>query len=184
MDTAAVAASQGRRSAVERGSYVVKPWVLYQSADPLRAERAQPGIDAVIVETPYERVRFESFLQTMQGTPLATAALARLRETAARHYGFIVYSHSRDGDDRDFLSRIGNASIAFGTGRTLAPVDVERFGPANDFYSVGDFRELRWTGSVTFRFTASTPCAAIGTFRFTDGYGRAYAYPFDFTRYK
>jgi hypothetical protein len=61
------AANDGIAMAKAHGYYGVVPWLLYQSRDPFRATHAQAGVDAVIVETPYERVRYESYLDRMQG---------------------------------------------------------------------------------------------------------------------
>lgn len=169
--------------AQRRGSYSVAPWVLYQSADPLRAVHARAGIDAIIVETPYERVRYEAYLDRLQGDPVAPRAVAKMRSDAKSEVGFLVYAHSRSEDDRSFLAAFHSAFITPQGGGRISELQTVRFGPSDDFYDVGTFREQRWVGSITYRF-ALTSCSQRGTLYFSDGYGRHYAFPFDLARYR
>lgn len=178
-----MAASQGVQMAQERGSYGVAPWVLYQSADPLRAVHGRAGIDAVIVETPYERVRYESYLERLQGDRVTRQALAAMRREAQPEIGFLVYAHSRSENDRSFLAAFRPAFISPAAGGRIPEVQTVRFGPSDDFYDVGTFREERWVGSITYRFKLRS-CSQRGTLHFSDGYGRKYAFPFDLTRYR
>jgi hypothetical protein len=180
---AAKAADQGIAMAQQRGAYVVRPWVLYQSADPLRAVHGQAGVDAVIVETPFERVRYEAYLDALQGTPPSRGTVVTMAREARKSLGFLVYAHSRTELDRTFLSRFRPARIALSNGETLADIDVVRFGPSQDFYDVGTFRESRWVGSITYRFVFAQ-CSAKGIVRFTDGYGRTYSLPFVLARFE
>jgi hypothetical protein len=161
--------------------------VLWDRQDALRAARGRADLDAVIVETPYERVRYEAYLQRLQGLPLGAAQVARWTREARGRFGFIVYAHSRTGDDaeRAFLDRFSQASVAYPGGAPLVSDQRAAFGPGPDFYDVGAFRETRYTGSLTYRFPAPNgTCAPRGTLRFRDGNGRAYAFPFDLRRYR
>lgn len=169
--------------AQSRGSYGVAPWVLYQSADPLRAVHARAGIDAVIVETPYERVRYEAYLDRLQGDRVTPEAVAKMRHDALPEIGFLVYAHSRSEDDRGFLAGFHSAFIIPSGGSRITNRQTVRFGPSDDFYDVGTFREQRWVGSITYRFALKS-CSQRGTLHFSDGYGRHYAFPFDLTRYR
>ncbi len=168
-----------------RDAYTVRPWVLWDSKDPLRAAPHRAGLDAVIVETPYERVRYEAYLQRLQDLPLGAARVARWRRDAQGRFGFVVYAHSRTGDDteRRFLARFSNATVAPASGPAIAAGERAVFGPAPDFYDVGSFREERYVGFLTYRF-APARCEATGTLRFRDAGGRQYAFPFDLRRYR
>lgn len=155
-----------------RGFYAVKPWVIFQSPDPLRAAHGRAGVDAVIIETPFERVRYEAFLYALQGTAVTPALAESLRREAQGHLGFLVYAHSKSEEDRTFLRSFRPATLN-ADGRTFAAAQSNAFGPSLDFYNVGTFREERWVGSFDFRF-AVTGCAASGEVRFADSYGDRY----------
>jgi hypothetical protein len=179
---AAKAATEGENMATEHGSYLVRPWVLHESADPLRAQPDLPGIDAVIVETPYERVRYNAYLTRLQGFHVTTAEVQQWRRESAGHLGFIVYAHSADEKQEKFLAQFHPATVMLRSGSTLAPAERAIFGPASDFFDVGSFREERMVGSLTYRFAdapGAAGCDYVGTLRFSDGSGDAYAYPFD-----
>ena len=164
------AAFDGARLARAHAAYGVKPWVLYQSKDPLSAVHGKAGVDAVIVETPYERVRYDAFLQALQGLPVRPNDVARWRRHAQNEFGFLVYAHSRSETDRRFLQR-------------FVPAPSVHFGPSLDFYDVGTFREQRWTGSLTYRFPARA-CDARGTFAFAGPYGKRYRFAYDLGAYR
>ncbi len=161
--------------------------MLWDRQDTLRAVRGRADLDAVIVETPYERVRYEAYLQMLQGLPFGAAQLARWTREAGGRFGFIVYAHSRSSDDaeRSFLARYSPATVTYPNGTTLVANERAVFGPGPDFYDVGTFRDTRFTGSLTYRFAAPHgACEPQGTLRFRDAYGRAYAFRFDLRRFR
>lgn len=164
------AALDGAHLARAHAAYGVRPWVLYQSKDPLSAIHGKAGVDAVIVETPYERVRYDAYLQAMQGLPVRPQDVARWRSHARNEFGFLVYAHSRSDADRTFLRR-------------FRPAPSAHFGPSLDFYDVGTFREQRWAGSITYRFPVRT-CDASGTFAFAGPYGKRYRFPYRLNAYR
>ena len=159
------------------------PWVLYQSADPLRAVHGQAGIDAVIVETPYERVRYDAYLQVLQGARITPGFVTAEQAAAKRRIGFVIYAHSVTDDDseRGFLARF-RARAALPGGRSLRPVAAVPFGPSDDFYDVGTFREERYVGSITFRF--ADICTPRGVLHVWDGAHRTYTFPYDLRRFR
>jgi hypothetical protein len=181
------AAREGAALASARAAYAARPWVLWDRKDALRAVRGQADLDAVIAETPYERVRYEAYLQKLQGLPLGAARLARWTRAANGRFGFVVYAHSRSGAESEqrFLARYSAATVTYPDGTKLTSGERAVFGPGPDFYDVGTFRDTRYTGSLTYRFAAPRGgCEPRGTLRFRDAYGRAYAFPFDLRRYR
>lgn len=158
--------------AKSRGFYDVKPWVVEQSADPLRATHDRAGVDAVILETPFERVRYEAFLDALQGSAVTPALVESLRRDAQGRLGFLIYAHSKRDDDRRFLRAFRSGTLTVGTHAAEA-AESGVFGPSLDFYNVGSFREQRWVGSFEYRFDV-TGCIDRGDVRFTDGYGNRY----------
>lgn len=177
------AALEGVRLVQQHQPYGVRRWLLYQSADPLRAVHGRAGVDAVVVETPYERVRYEAFLDALQGYPVSAAMTERMWREARDRVGFLVYAHSRSEFDRGFLSAFRPAVIALGDGQAVHDDGVVRFGPSDDFYDVGTFREQRWVGSITYRFPVRS-CTERGAVEFADGYGKRYDFSFDLRRYR
>jgi hypothetical protein len=179
------AAREGAALAGSLRSYSVRPWVLWDRKDPLRAEHGRADLDAVIVETPYEHVRYDGYMQRLQGLPLGSAQISRFRRDADGRYGFIVYAHSQTDDRAEaaFLKKFSNATVQPANGATLSATERAYVGPTSDFYDVGTFREERYTGSLTYRFPAPPPgCARTGVLRFRDGRGRAYRFSFDLSR--
>lgn len=164
-----------------RGTYAVRPWVIYESRDPLRADHERADVDGVILETPYERVRYNAYLDALQGKALDAREIARLGDDARSMLGVLVYAHGKDEQDRRFLANFRRATLHT-AGRTFEPRSIVRFGPSEDFYDVGSFREARFTGSVTFRFDEPA-CAGPATAYFEDAYGRRYRIDFDARRF-
>lgn len=163
------------------GTYGVRPWVIYESRDPLRAEHGRAGVDGVILETPYERVRYNAYLDALQGKALDTREVARLGEDARSSLGVLVYAHGKDEQDRRFLQAFRHATLHT-AGRSFEPRSIVRFGPSEDFYDVGSFREARFTGSITFRFDEPA-CAGPATVDLEDAYGRRYRIDLDTRRF-
>ncbi len=176
------AAREGGALADRHESYRVARWLIFQSKDPLRAVHNRAGVDAVVLETPYERVRYYAYLHRIQGDSITASLVQQLYADARRRLGFVVYGHSKTDDDRTFLSHFTSAQL---TGTDASEISLEQaiFGPSDDFYDVGAFREQRWVGSLTYRFTLPR-CASQYTVTFADAYGDRYAIPFDLSRYQ
>lgn len=112
-----------------------------------------------------------------------------MRRESAGTIGFVVYAHSRSDHDRGFMGAYGPAAISLAGNRHLNAHDVIRFGPSSDFYDVGDFRDARWTGALTYRFALPSglrdaPCSIAGTLHFSDGHGHSYAHRFRLAQYR
>jgi hypothetical protein len=181
------AAREGAAMAAARQPYTVRPWVLWDARDPLRAVHARADLDAVIVETPYERVRYEAYMERLQALPVTPAWIEGWRRAASGKFGFIVYAHSRGeaNTEQRFLAAFSPATVALSDGTRLTSTERVIFGPSPDFYTVGTFREQRWTGSLTYRFPFPLDtCKPKGTLAFADGLGRRYRFPFDLSKYR
>ena len=164
------AAARGVGMVAHHLPYSVRPWLLYQSRDPLSAVHGRAGIDAVVVATPYERVRYHAYLDALQDIRVTPAMVEAMRRKARNSVGFLVYAHSRTSLDRTFLA-------------AFRPAPATHFGPALDFYDVGSFREQRWVGSVTYRFPVRN-CSEQGVLHFTDGEDARYRFAYDLSRYR
>ncbi len=177
------AAHEGAVMAAAAHPYAVLPWVIYQSRDPLRAVHGRAGTDAIVVETPYERVRYEAYLYRLQGEPISTTRLATLFADARDRLGFLVYAHSRSELDQRFLTQFRPPRLTLYDRSVSMPISSSIFGPSSDFYDVGTFREARFVGSISYGF-ALPACAGPMRFDLTDGYGDRYSVPFDLRRYR
>jgi hypothetical protein len=181
------AAREGAAMAQAREAYSVRPWVLWDRKNPFAADRGRAGLDAVVVETPYERVRYEAYLQRLQALPVTTNEIERWRRDASGNVGFVVYAHSRSAADSEatFLEQFANATLTLRPGESMRASSRAIFGARTDFYDVGTLREERYTGSLTYRFTPGNDrCRRSGTLRFADGYGKRYWFAFDLGRYR
>jgi hypothetical protein len=184
---AARAAREGAALAQTRTPYVVQPWVLWDRRAPTTAVRDRADLDAVVIETPYERVRSEGYLQRLQSYPVGSGQIEHWRREASDHLGFVVFAHSRTSEEREakFLTRFSRATVTLRGGPTLRAVTATVFGVNDDFYDVRGAREVRYTGALTYRFDNASPCrASVGTLRFTDAQHRPYAITFDMTKYR
>ena len=181
------AARDGASLAAAHQPYGVRPWLLFESRDPLRAVHARADLDAVIVETPYERVRYEAYMQRLQALPLTPVQVEGWRRAASGRFGIIIYAHSRTAADAEqhFLAAFSPATFTLTDGTRLVSDERIVFGPSQDFYNVGTFREARWTGSLTYRFRdPPQTCKPKGALQFTDGRRRAYRFPLDLSKYR
>ena len=182
------AVQAGAQMATPASGYKLQAWVLFEVKDPFIIHPQQGLVEAVITGTPFERLRYASYLAAFQGQTLKPAAAQKLAAQLDNTVTFIVFAHAPGGGDqyRDFLKGFRAASLSVnGSGETLKPVHTEIVGPAQDFYNVpGKAAEFRWLGNVAFRFdlkpltSKNIALSKLGaTFSFTDSAGQHYHFP-------
>jgi hypothetical protein len=175
---------EGAALALASRPYAVAPWVIYQSKDPLRAQRDRAGIDAIVVETPYERIRYHAYLESLQDDKPSIGFYSRIVEASAPdRFGILIYAHSRTEIDREFFNHFHQPTLTLDDGRRLAPGGFAIFGASTDFYDVDTFREERVVGSVSFAFPLPM-CATPMQLDLTDAYGTHYRVRFDLRNYR
>jgi hypothetical protein len=183
------ALADGRSEAASRAGYPVAAYSLYAVPNALVIAPGQGSIDAIVVGTPFERVRYASYLAAFQGSQPGASDVADAAE--AESVDFVVFAHGGAHDDQKFLQRFHAASIE-AAGRLLQPERTTAFGPTEDFFTTtkGN-RVFRWLGYDTYRFDVRSLARAgvdiarlRGTFRITDPYGRQRAYAFDLSKYR
>ena len=183
------ALADGRSEAASRAGYPVTAYTLYAVPDALVIAPGKGSIDAIIVGTPFERVRYAGYLAAFQdSTPSPTA----VEEAAApESVDFVVFAHGGAGDGQTFLQHF-HAAIVEAAGRSLYPEGTTTFGPTEDFFTTtkGN-RVFRWLGYDSYRFDfrsladAGVDLARLrGTFHVTDEYGRRSGYAFDLSKYR
>ena len=187
------AVAAGKQMATPSSGYKVQDWVLFDVKDPFTIGPNQGTVEAVIVGTPFERLRYASYLAAFQGTPLkpkeAQQKAAALDDTVS----FIVFAHAPGTGDqyRNFLQsfRAARLNVKGAKGPILKSVHTEIVGPAQDFYNVpGKAAEFRYLGSVAFKFNLGQlgrkGASAKAAFSFTDSTGQTYHFPVTLGQYR
>lgn len=187
------AVAAGERMVTPSSGYKVQDWVLFDVKDPFTIGPNQGTVEAVVVGTPFERLRYASYLAAFQGTPLEPKEAQQKAAALDNTVSFIVFAHAPGTGDqyRSFLQGFRAARLNFeGTGgQRLEPTHTEITGPAQDFYNVpGKAAEFRYLGNVAFRFSlgqlGSKRALAKATFSFTDSTGQNYRFPVELGRYR
>lgn len=170
----------------EGRGYQAPHHVLFAEQNTLHIRKGEGPIEAILVGTPYERLKYASYLAAFQGRPLGLQSAEHLARQNANVLQFVVFAHGSGPTDRDFLRRISSGTLRLGR-YVLRPSGAPKvFGPAMDFYQIdGVGREFRWLGSVTFRFDLSAvrQNGAPGLFSFRDSAGTMRKYRVDLARY-
>jgi hypothetical protein len=183
------ALADGRSESASRAGYPVTAYTLYAVPNALVIAPGRGAIDAVVVGTPFERVRYASYLAAFQGSHVSQSAIAEA--ASPESVDFVVFAHSGAQDDQTFLKRFHAAQVE-AVGRTLRPARTTTFGPSQDFFTTTQGnRVFRWLGYNTYRFDLRTLGSAgldiarlRGTFRVVDPHGRQSAYAFDLSKYR
>ncbi|MER3483404.1 MAG: hypothetical protein C4332_09930 [Meiothermus sp.] len=196
-----VLSSSEVQQALEGGQAMVKPnqgyswkgYVLKEYSNGLDLELTSPEVDAVVVGTPFERVRYQSYLAAYAKTPLSEAQAQNYARQYRNRLEFIVFAHSPSADPKegDFLKRFGPARLVVQGYGPLRPTQTERFGPAQDFYNIrGKGNEFRFLGYVSYIFDLNALArkgmdlkALKGTLTFSDSTGKSYRLRVSLTGY-
>jgi hypothetical protein len=179
------AVEAGRRMASAEGGYSIRDYVLFATADALLVRPGEGEIYAVTLRTPFERVRWTSYLQARQGRP----ATGEDHGQSARTVDVIVHARSSDGRGRDVLERMQFPALTLASGLRLEPQAVERGRPFRGSQRVvgsdGQARpQERWLGTVAYRFRLEAADPGPSSFEITDGSGRRYRVELDLAAYR
>lgn len=160
--------------------------VLFAEQNTLHIRKGEGPVEAILVGTPYERLKYASYLAAFQGRSMGLRSAQTIARQNANVLQFVVFAHGNGPRDRDFLRRISSGRLEFGRYVLRPSRTPEIFGPALDYYQIdGVGRQFRWLGSVTFRFDLSRlpPNGTSGIFSFTDSQGSMRSYRVDLARY-
>lgn len=171
--------------------YQAPGYLLFAERNTLGIRNGDSPVEAILVGTPYERLRYASYLAAFQGQSIGRLWADGLAHRNENVLQFIVFTHSNTSRDRNFLERISKGRLQLGRYVLTPSKAPEIFGPALDYYQVdGSGRQFRWLGSVTFRFDLSRLQGdrgledASGTFSFTDSGGTTRRYHVDLAHYR
>ena len=150
-------------------------YLLFGVADALRVTN-DDAVEAVFVGTPYERLRFGSYVIAYQGRTFAAGEKLQFVESSRDVLAFVVFAHSHGETDREFMRLFGPGSLARGAASYSAE-PIATSDPVLDSYyrPNGTFLE-RWLGQVTYRFDLRNDAmfvkgAAPAIFSFVDDRG-------------
>jgi hypothetical protein len=190
LSPAEIAAAVGEGGAmVARGEgYAIGTYLLFGMDDALHIADDDQTIEAVVVATPYERLRFEAYLLAHEGRPApgnGDQVLAR----ASGVVDIVVYVHSRGPGDREFMQHFGAGALA-SAATTRAAVQTTSTDPVVDSYYLSNGTVVkRWLGQVTYRFDLrDDPALAVATtpanFSFLDDRGVVHRYTLTLADYR
>ena len=93
-DVAAIVQEAGTEARDPAHGLQTGQYTLYQRSDPIRVDAADGPIDAVIVSTPREQLRYQAYLAAFQGQPLDAAAARKFADQVAGTVVFRVFAHA------------------------------------------------------------------------------------------
>jgi hypothetical protein len=171
--------------------YTVEDYVLYDAKQPLSEPPRKQEVEAVVLGTPFERLRYASYLASIQGRPMTAAQAQEAARKLEGTLHIVVFAHSpaATNADRSFLQRYREVVLQLEDGRSVRPQTHDIFGPAQDFFSVqGSGRERRWLGTLTWGFplapSAQETAQSKARLSFVDSSGTPYSFTVELGRYK
>ena len=166
-------------------AYPLAPNAVYHTADTLRLEAANGDVDAVVIGTPWERVRYQGYLSSIGGEKI-TAAQARERaRLPGNSVAVLIYAHGSKPDDQDFISGFSGVTLKLGAAM-LRPAESRRSGTSGSQYpdTPGEIGE-RFTGTVTYIFRLRpAQLKSSGMLSFTDPTGKVFHLPVKLAAYR
>jgi hypothetical protein len=183
-----------RQEAAADHGFLVGDYVLFDRPDPLRIDKEDHPVDAIIVGTPREQLLYLSYMNAFQRKPISEQDAAQAAQKLANTVRFRVFAHGPSAQDQDkgFINKFSPAEFKLDNGTTLTGNVSEIFGPGQDFFTTGDKtgHAQRWLGAFSYVFDlndmakAGTDIKGLkGTLSFTDGAGYRYSYPVDLSKY-
>ena len=198
------AVKEGDTMSRETGVYTWGPYLLKTFTEDIRLTAESPEVDGIALGTPYERVRYESFLQTFQDRPLTPAQSTQLAKKWDNKISFLLYTHSpgpvsaeeelwqqaytrgnateTKGREHSYLDLYQSATLTVG-GKTLT-AKPEIDGPYGDQFTLpAGTPEFRYLGVVHYTFDLSgLPSTGTVRLNFKDSSGKAYTQQADLSQ--
>ena len=199
------ATQQGAAMVRPDGGYQWGPYLLLSSnTNGIRLAKNDTEVDGIALGTPFERLRYESYLSTYEQKPLTSTQAGAFARTQDHKLTFLIYTHSLKSVDEEeeefqqaynpkagtekpareasYLDKYQRATLQIG-GRTLS-ASPQVDGPYRDEFNLanGDF-DFRFLGVIAYTFTIPRAVnAQQATMRFKDTTGRAYKQTVDLTK--
>ncbi|AWN22661.1 hypothetical protein DKM44_04945 [Deinococcus irradiatisoli] len=195
-DLTAQAVKEGDTMSRDTGVYTWGPYLIKTYTEDVRLQPDSPEVDGIALGTPYERLRYESFIQTFQDRPLTTAQSAQFAQKWNNKISFLLYTHSpgpvsqeeelwqqaynqgqateTKGREHSYLDLYQPATLTVG-GKTLT-AKPEIDGPYGDQFTLpAGTPEFRYLGVVHYTFDLTgLPTNGTVTLNFKDSTGKTY----------
>ncbi|MBI1417489.1 MAG: hypothetical protein GC146_09740 [Limimaricola sp.] len=173
---------------------IVKDYVLFDRPNPLHITDESRLVDAVVVDTPRQRLLSNAYLTYFQDKTLSTGDARKMADNLAGKIAFRVFAHapSLAPDQRHFLQDFGQATLTLTNGQALQARPADLSNPAEDFFILANGNHVfRWLGAFSYVFdlgpvaqNAQSLAALKGTLTFTDSGGRTYTHDVDLGQYR
>ncbi|PZA07575.1 hypothetical protein DNA98_08140 [Meiothermus sp. Pnk-1] len=195
-----------------RNGYIISDYLLKEYNDGVSLKPGAGEVDAIIVATPYERVRYFGYLESLQRKPITDAALNAVIERYKNKLTFVIFTHSpytvdqeveqwtkaygsnkitdEEGEtrQRSYLDEYQEATLELGGKTYIAKPDVD--GPYTDIFSIqGSRPQSRFLGLISYSFDLSELAAngkisGVGKLSFKDSQGKTtYSETIDLGKY-
>lgn len=188
----------GEAMSTTEGGYVLGNYLLRQYNADVILQANTPEVDGIVLSTPYERVRYEAYLDHLEQHPLGTARAAALAAKMAHTLSFRIYTHSPYAVDdeeeewqqayqkgqvqadpnrtKSYLDLFRSASLRVGNHLVMARPEID--GPYVDNFTLPNGRAtFRNLGVLTYTFdTRGLPTQGSFTFSFKDSQGKPYSF--------
>ena len=212
----AVLSSAELRQAMHAGSsmvsptngYMANPYVLHEYTNGIRIDPTSPLVDALTIGTPYERVRYYSYLEAYQKKPVLQAGAKKIEQQNANRLTIIAFTHSPVSVDaeleawqqtyvthdnkskpvqRTYLDDFKPATLTLDGKNVTSTITIQ--GPFQDAFSVKGSPEFRYLGVIYYQFDLSAFAKAgritgVAQLQFKDPKGRSYTQQIDLSRYR
>jgi len=181
----------------QEGAYRWGNYLLKTYTEDVKLSDTSPEVDGIAIGTPYERLRYESFLASFQDAALTTPQATTLASSLKNKVTFLIYTHSPRGvDDEEeqwqqaytqgkvktseerahsYLDTYKAATLTAG-GRTLSATP-QLDGPYTDQFTLPTGgAQFRYLGVVRYTFDVSgvSPNSKV-TLNFKDSLGKGYS---------
>ncbi len=192
----AQATQEGHTMSRDTGVYTWGPYLLKTYTDDIVLRPDSPEVDGIALGTPYERLRYESFLDTFQDMPLTLEQAARYAQTWNNKISFLLYTHSpgpvnqeeelwqqaynqgqateTKGREHSYLDLYQPATLTVGSKTLTAKPEID--GPYGDQFTLpAGTPQFRYLGVVHYTFDLTgLPTSGSVTLKFKDSGGKVY----------
>ncbi|WP_161884078.1 hypothetical protein [Deinococcus alpinitundrae] len=200
----AQATKEGDTMSRNTGVYTWGPYLIKTYTDDIVLKVNSPEVDGIALGTPYERLRYESFLDTFQDMPLTPDQSAQFAQKWKNKISFLLYTHSpgpvaqeeelwqqaynqgkateTKGREHSYLDLYQPATLTV-AGKTLT-AKPEIDGPYGDQFTLpAGTPQFRYLGVVHYTFDLTgLPTSGSVTLNFKDSGGKTYTQKADLSQ--
>ncbi|WP_276957686.1 hypothetical protein [Allomeiothermus silvanus] len=194
------ALKEGSAMNTPRNGYILGDYLLKEYNDGISLKPGDGEVDAIIVATPYERVRYFGYLESIQRKLVTETALNAVVERYKNKLTFVIFTHSPytvDQEVEQWTKAYGSSKITDEEGKTRQRSYLDQYqeatlevggktytakpsvdGPYTDIFSIqGSRPQSRFLGLISYSFdlsdlAANAKISEVGKFSFKDSQGQ------------